>query len=109
MRALFLETERTFVPSAYSIVRAPTTLNGLIKIKTRSRLGGYEFEQKFPQLVGNEKKKYSSAIIHVLLKPSNWPKLPIYLFVNIVCRIRAKHQLKNDSLKLWERDESSRY
>ena len=37
-----------------------------------------------------------------------WPKIPIYLFVNLVARFRAKRQFRNMECVIWERDETSR-
>jgi len=108
IRALFNSEQRILVPSAISIVRAPASLCGLIKIKTRSRLGGYEFECRFPELIGNETKQYSSAIKNLIFRINLWPKLFIYLSVNIFTRIRARIQSKTIGFSHWERDESSR-
>lgn len=108
IRALFSEEERTVVPDCVSLVRAPETLAALIRIKTRSRLGGYEFERKFAELVGNEQKNYGQAIGKSLKNIGNWPALPVYLGVNLWCRLRAKKQRRRNLLNVWERDETSR-
>jgi glycosyltransferase involved in cell wall biosynthesis len=108
IRALFKGSERSVVDSCCSVVKAPTNIQGLLKIKTRSRLGGYEFEQKFPELIGNEKKNYSQAVFGVMKKIRYWPALMIYLFVNVCTRYRARRQLCRGSLDIWERDDTSR-
>lgn len=108
VRALFKEHERTVVDDAVVTVRAPKTLGGLIKIKTRSRLGGYELFSKFPELRSNEEKDYGSALAELLPDVKLWPKIPIYLFVNLVARFRAKRQFRNMECVIWERDETSR-
>ena len=56
VRASFTNKERVSVEDFHSIVRAPVNLAGLIKIKSRSRLGRYELALKFPDLFANEKK-----------------------------------------------------
>lgn len=108
VRALFKEHERTIAYNCNSIVHAPKNLSGLIKIKTRSRLGGYEFERNFPDLIGNETKNYSSAIVHSLKRFKLNPGLAIYLFVNILCRFKAKVLLQKNQISNWHRDDSSR-
>jgi glycosyltransferase involved in cell wall biosynthesis len=108
IRAMFKREERSAVPQSYSNVRAPAKLSDLIKIKTRSRLGRYELAQKFPELMNREEKKYGSAFFPLLKKPANLVRLPIYLYVNMVSRLRAKSQYKLCGFTGWERDTSSR-
>ncbi len=108
IRALFKEDERTVVLTCCSVVRAPSTLAALVKIKTRSRLGGYEFERKFPELLNNEKKNYGLAIRQSLKRFKMKPALFVYLSVNLFCRLRAKWQLSRNMIDVWERDETSR-
>ena len=108
IRALFKEHERTVVSSCSSLVTAPATFSALLKIKTRSRLGGYQFEQKFPRLIDNEKKDYSTAIFNSVKLVKLWPALLVYLLVNHLCRSKARWQLNNNLFNDWERDETSR-
>lgn len=108
VRALFQETERIGVGDAVSIISAPTNLKGLIKIKTRSRLGGYEFESRFPELLGNETKAYAAALREMAGKFSSWHKASVYLGINLLTRIRASRQAKTRGFNHWERDDSSR-
>jgi glycosyltransferase involved in cell wall biosynthesis len=107
VRALFAEQERAAVERYFSLVTAPSGLTDLIKIKTRSRAGGYEFEKKFDYLVDNEKKEYATAFFKVVIELTNIPKLPVYLFVNIISRIKVKKMKKNRP-RYWSRDDSSR-
>lgn len=108
IRVLFKPHERTSISQAKSTVTAPTTLAGLIKIKTRSRLGGYQMAQRFPELLQNDDKDYGSAAWDVLKQPSLWACVPVYLYVNLVAKRRAKKQLQSLEKYVWERDESSR-
>jgi glycosyltransferase involved in cell wall biosynthesis len=108
IRALFKTHERTTVASCYSQVKAPANFINLLKIKTRSRLGGYELKKKFPELQGNEEKKYGNAIYGLLGNIQLWPKIPVYLFVNLLARFRAKWHAYTHGTNVWERDESSR-
>jgi hypothetical protein len=106
VRALFTDEERGSVDAA-AIVRAPANLRNLIKIKTRSRLGGYELRTKYPELNRNESKDYRSALTQFIVKPLMWPRLFVYLYVNLRARQRARSQLGRGKL-VWERDESRR-
>ena len=108
VRAIFKKYERTSVEDCYSIVCAPAKLSNLIKIKTRSRLGRYELAQKYPELLSNESKEYINSICQLIKFPHNWLKLTIYVYVNIVTRIRAKRYYHIHGFSGWERDDSSR-
>jgi glycosyltransferase involved in cell wall biosynthesis len=108
VRCLFSEAERCSVRGYYSIVSAPKNLVGLIKIKTRSRLGRYELKEKFPDIMKNEEKDYVGAMKKVMLDVKLWPKIILYIVINIFTRLRAMWQKKHNLLH-WERDDSSRY
>jgi len=108
IRALFQTHERTSVDSCRSLVRAPATLEGLLKIKTRSRLGHYELKKKFPELLKNEKKQYGLAMFESLKQVCLWPKLLVYLYVNFHARCRANKYARTQKFSGWERDDSSR-
>ncbi len=108
VRASFTNKELVSVDNFYSVVRAPVHLNGLIKIKTRSRLGRYELALKFPQLFTNEEKKYGRAIATLLRTEKNWFKILVYIGVNLLTRFRAKKHFKQKGFTGWERDDSSR-
>ena len=107
VRALFKSHERAVVPECWSLVRAPRNLAGLLKIKARSRRGRYELARAFPKLLANEQKNYGNALLPLLTSVTLWPKLAVYLFVNLCARLLARkgQQRGNDH---WERDESSR-
>jgi len=108
IRDLFKGDERIGVKGAVSIVSAPTSLNGLIKIMTRSRLGIYEFKARYPELVKNEGKDYGGAVKELLGRVYLWPKAFVYLSVNLISRMRARQQSITLGYSHWERDDSSR-
>lgn len=108
VRLQFLPEERGAVGGIFSTVTAPSHLLGLIKIKTRSRLGEYELRQKYPDLFKNDGKDYANAMSHILRKWQQWPKVLVYILVNLMTRIRAKVFLLLRGYAVWERDESSR-
>lgn len=110
VRASFAPGERVKVEETVARVRSPRTLRDLVKIKTRSRLGGYQLWARFPQgLPGqNEKKQHAGGWLGVLRKPSLWACVPAYLYVNVMSRLRARRQMKDLKSYRWERDESSR-
>jgi hypothetical protein len=108
VRALFKEHERGKVEAAKAIVKAPANLYWLIKIKTRSRLGAMQLRLKYPELVSNEEKNYSGALLSVLASPGRWFKFAVYAFVNLASRFFAKRKLAELENYQWEKDVSSR-
>jgi glycosyltransferase involved in cell wall biosynthesis len=108
VRALFRESERSRIETAHAVVNAPLSLQWLIKIKTRSRLGGIELAIKFPGLLANEAKDYSSALNELFANPVKWPKAIVYLYVNLLSRYLAKRRLRDLAQYQWEKDLSSR-
>ena len=108
IRVLFKPHERAAVDAAKSIVKAPSTLAGLIKIKTRSRLGGFQLAMLYPELMRNDDKHYGAAIWDILKRPSIWPCVPVYLYVNLTAKRRALMQFRQLDQYVWERDDSSR-
>ena len=108
VRALFKEHERGKVAGAYALVRAPADLGWLLKIKTRSRMGGMQLAERFPELLRNEEKAYGNGTLGVLRNPLKWSGALVYLYVNIVSRILARWRYAALSHYRWEKDLSSR-
>jgi hypothetical protein len=108
IRRVFRPHERLCVRECRSIVTAPGSLWGLIKTKTRSRLGGYQLAEEFPELSENEPKDYAGATWALARRPTLWPSLFVYMAVNLVARFRARIMQRSHAHDVWERDESSR-
>ena len=108
VRLQFTPEERGAVDGVFSIVTAPSHLVGLIKIKTRSRLGEYELKARFPELYKNDSKDYAGAMTRLLCDWRSLPKVLMYVLINVVARLRAGIQLKRAGKVEWERDETSR-
>jgi hypothetical protein len=96
------------VAGARSVVTAPRDLAGLLRIKTRSRLGLYQLHARFPELLENDDKHYDHALLDVVRRPSLWPSIPVYLLVNLVARWRARRRRRHLDDYVWERDTTSR-
>jgi len=108
IRGLFKREEKIGVRDAVSIVSAPTSLGGLITIKSRGRMGIQRFKANYPELAENEGKEYGLAIRELMGKVNLWPKVMVYLAINLITRIRARQMIKAKGFDCWERDESSR-
>jgi len=108
VRLLFSPHERSVARNARSIVSGPRTVGDLIKIKTRSRLGGHQLTRRYPHFKNNEDKTYWRAGFGLLCCPRLWSSIPVYLYVNLVARRRAHKQFRELGSYIWERDEGSR-
>jgi glycosyltransferase involved in cell wall biosynthesis len=108
VRALFNEHERCMVQDAFSIVRAPATLDWLIKIKTRSRLGNIELMNALGVRPQNNTSGYFFALRGILLRPKSWAAFGVYLYVTLITRIHANRKYGYLSSYVWERDKSTR-
>lgn len=108
VRALFKEHERCKVAEAKVIVRPPTNLRMLIKVKIRSRMGQIQLAQRHPELKANEDKAFSRGFSTVLRSPLRWPAAVVYLGVALVTRVAGRRKLRYLSAYEWDRDLSSR-
>ena len=110
VRMLFTARERARVEGARSRVVAPRRLDDLLKIKRRSRLGGYELRERFPELAAREQagKSYGGALGAVAQRPWLWPHAAVYGWVNLAARRSAARALASREAYSWDRDEASR-
>jgi len=110
VRMLFSACERIHVDDAPVRIYAPRRLSGLIRIKTRSRLGRDQLRRCFPDLAERERetKSYRSVGRMVLVRPWLWPAAILYAAVVVQTRRRARTQAASIDEYVWESDQSSR-
>jgi glycosyltransferase involved in cell wall biosynthesis len=110
VRLLFAPHERAQVEGAVSHVWEPMTLEELVKVRTRSRLGVMQLRNRYPDLFATEAKakNYGAALLKVLRTPSLYvPAIP-YAYVVITSWLRARRRMAEAAPFVWERDDSSR-
>jgi glycosyltransferase involved in cell wall biosynthesis len=105
VRALFKPSERLLLDECYAMVRAPRDLRNLVKIKTRSRLGVYELQIKYPHLAPGAG---GGGLRYVASHPSLWLAAVVYFGVNLYTRVRARRMVREKGFHIWERDDSRR-
>ena len=110
VRMLFRPGERIRVDDAPVRVYAPARLTDLVRIKTRSRLGRCQLQQRYPDLVAHERttKSYGNAMGTIFVRPWLWPAAIVYAIVVAWSHRRANKQLSSIDDYVWERDQSSR-
>jgi glycosyltransferase involved in cell wall biosynthesis len=108
VRAHFTSNERLVPDDCSFLAMAPKKLSELIKIKTRSRFGNVELNQKFPELSFNTDNQPDSLIKLIVKQPWLLPSVLVYVYVKIKVIQGVKKRLKNKDYTTWERDESSR-
>lgn len=102
VRAILPSNAVIRVPDAVAEVNAPYTVSGLLKIKTRSKLGNIQLARS--GLVSGAAKSYGE----VHLRPSSLFEKLIYSGINTAALISAKAKVKNIKNYQWQRDDSSR-
>jgi glycosyltransferase involved in cell wall biosynthesis len=107
VRRLFLPSERQRVSGCRFAIRPPSRLRGVIRDKTRSRLGLYQLDRRFPA-AHPARTRLGPAAIAVLKRPGTWPGLPLYAVVASITRMRARRRAAAGNFDGWERDWSSR-
>jgi glycosyltransferase involved in cell wall biosynthesis len=107
VRIQFAPKERETLTFVGSTVFAPRKIGNLIEIRTRAYYGNLELERAFPQLWRNRGESNHKALVGLLRRPSLWPRLLIYYYVNLTARSRARRRNRERSF-LWERDNTSR-
>lgn len=105
IRFLFEDCERATVAGAVSLVDAPRTLAGLIRIKSRARLGQYQLNERIPTLRAQNKHTLWKMIRFVIVRPTLWPSAIAYQYVNYVARRNAAKLLRMSQVT-WGRDDS---
>jgi len=110
VRAMFSDGRMALVPEAEARVLAPRRWGELVKVMTRSRLGGLQLARHYPDLVAREQatKDYGESLRNWLARPTRWPHVLVYVLTNLLCRWRARRQLARNQTTLWERDMSTR-
>lgn len=90
------------VKGAVSTVSPPKNLSGLVKIKTRSKLGNYELKRMgydIYQSVHGKPKHYKFVGFFAMC---------VYYVINLISSFQARTKLKKLDSYVWQRDETSR-
>jgi hypothetical protein len=108
LRLHFRPEERRSVPSCTFTVFAPVRFAGLLRIKTRSRLGRLQLARHFPELARRDRKPWGATLARIARRPRLWVDLPVYLLVTRLTHFFAARRARKGRYDLWDRDESSR-
>jgi glycosyltransferase involved in cell wall biosynthesis len=106
VRFQFRPEERGTVSDAGVWVRPPRTLAGLLRIKTRSRLGQRQLRARYPGLFFADQKPAKALLRELVARPSLWPCVPAYVGINFATRWRARGVRHSQAAYAWERDDS---
>jgi glycosyltransferase involved in cell wall biosynthesis len=107
VRIHFKPEERETLLNVNSTVFAPRTIRDLINIRTRAYYGTIELARQFPGLWQNSGERNHKSLVSLFRYPTLWPKLPVYVYVNLTARYKAAVRARS-SHSLWERDNTSR-
>ena len=108
VRVQFQPQERETLARVTSIVFAPRTLKQLIAVRARAHYGILELADRFPMLF---KKNIDDGnlrtIIALLRKPTLWPGMLVYFYVNTTAKSWARIW-RRAGIFVWRRDDTSR-
>lgn len=106
VRFSFTAGERVRVEEASSWVVPPRTLSGLIRIKTRTRLGFYQHRRTRRDRRVGDRKPMAGLLRWLLANPGLWPAFPCYVAISFFARLRAAWQLSLGRTTHWDSDDS---
>jgi glycosyltransferase involved in cell wall biosynthesis len=93
---------------AVTVVRTPRTARDLVRIKARSRVGNLELRSRYPDLWSGKRTSGRSLGTKARRLPVRlWLRLPAYVAIQSMARLRARRMMRSGSLT-WERDHGSR-
>lgn len=110
IRRHFDPKERMRVEGTHFTIRSPKRIRGVLREKTRSRLGVYQLDRTFPSLGAQPPltTRMLLAFRWLARVPGVWTSVPVYGVVTLVARLRARLRAARSDFSGWERDVSSR-
>jgi hypothetical protein len=102
----FDASERQLVAGSTSVVQAPWSVGDVVRVKTRAFLAQRQLALQ-PDLAIRQHGGRSSWIRVAAADRRLWASVPVYLVVNVVAEVRARHRFRTQDLS-WERDRSTR-
>ena len=107
-RRMAAPSERRASAHTTFTIHAPRTVEGLVKILSRSRAGRYELHERFPALQDVAETGAWSTFLTLVTTPSLWIHAPAYLAITLLTVRRARQKMRQKTNRFWDRDESSR-
>jgi hypothetical protein len=109
VRRLFSLDERVASTENAFTIMAPRTLDALIRVKTRSRLGVLQLDARHgPAAPDTASGTSTGALVQLARRPRFWVPVAIYATIRSVTRARAARRFRHRDFHGWERDETSR-
>lgn len=107
-RLLFKPEERLTVEDAWFLMTPPETLQSLIHINVRRRVGRFEMADLHPETTQQEAQHQRGALYRLFAKPRLWPGLAVYLYAKVACMAIYFVRERQGRHKEWNRDDTSR-
>ncbi len=107
-RLQYAPDERMTVDDVEFTITPPTSLAGVVNVKTRSQKGLLQLHRLYPELLRNDPRGYSIALSDILRDPRDWPSSLVYLYVILRTKLAAVWMNYRGDLGTWERDDTSR-
>jgi len=109
VRLRYRSENRCVVKDAWFSSKPPRTLGSFIKIRARHQRGRCQLMNRYPELWVSHRHNNPRHLPKIMLKPTLWPSLVIYVIISCLTRSLGwiqYHFYKNPMH--WDRDHSSR-
>ena len=107
MSDAFDPAERIIVNEASVVIRPPRTIADLMRRRTRAATGNSQADSAGARRAESRTSLRTLANLAVE-NPRLIGRIPVFLGVTVVARIRSRQALKTGDFTTWQRDESSR-
>ncbi len=103
----FAPEERTVAAAAESVVAVPRRVRDLVRRRIRAVTGNAQADASGARSAASVTRP-QTLVAMVSERPSLAPKVPVFLAVTVVARLRARRAVRAGDFATWLRDESSR-
>jgi hypothetical protein len=104
----FAESERRVAPDARVVVHPPRTVRDLIRTRVRALTGTVQLQRQLPETVAGARTTRADLLAVVRRHPAMAPRMPVFLAVTALARLKARRAIRTDDFTTWLRDDSSR-
>ncbi|WP_150308249.1 glycosyltransferase [Planctomonas psychrotolerans] len=115
VQQLFALEERTTLPDFSFTVRSPATLRAMVHRSARIAAGNSELKEYFARTgtssAGEDwggSSQIRNLVLRVARSPRYWADFPVYCVGYVASRLAGNRKRRRGSMRVWERDETSR-
>ena len=104
----FSDDDRMVVPDASVLIRPPRTWGDLLRRRVRAETGTSQLEREAVLPGASARTSPADLVWMVRREPRLATRMPVFLFVAVLARLRSRSAVRRGDFSTWLRDESSR-